>query len=179
VPESQALKLIGYQGKPKKRFKLTNEQARILAAMRQIDDALTIAGIKPSWMHTRSARLRRQTPLERIEAGAINEVLRILAREALLASVNDENSGSRQLSLAKALQNEAATSRAPPQPARRAFFCTPCVMGPADVGASERQDRRWIHSCRLAAFAKFAALGSHIGICFDIMCPDKRPSTLR
>ena len=96
VPESQALKLIGYQGKPKKRFKLTNEQARILAAMRQIDDALTIAGIKPSWMHTRSARLRRQTPLERIEAGAVNEVLRILAREALLASVNDENSSSRQ-----------------------------------------------------------------------------------
>ena len=87
VPDDQALKLIGIDGKPRRRFKLTPEQARTLSALQAIDSALELAGMDRAWLHSRSSRLRRRTPLERIQAGAADEVLRALAKEALTASV--------------------------------------------------------------------------------------------
>ena len=35
VPDDQALKLIGFEGKPRKRFKFTPEQARTLSALQR------------------------------------------------------------------------------------------------------------------------------------------------
>jgi predicted transcriptional regulator of viral defense system len=87
VPDHQALKLIGFEGKPRRRFKLTSEQARTLSALLAIDSALELAGMDRAWLHSRCSRLRRRTPLERIQAGAADEVFRVLAKEALAASV--------------------------------------------------------------------------------------------
>jgi len=87
VPDDQALKLIGFEGKPLKQFKFTPEQARTLSALLAIDSALELAGMDWAWLHARCSRLRRRTPLERTQAGAADEVLRALAKEALTASV--------------------------------------------------------------------------------------------
>ena len=87
VPDDQALKLIGFEGKPRKQFKFTPEQARTLSALLAIDSALELAGKDRAWLHARCGRLRRRTPLERIQAGAADEVLRALAKEALTASM--------------------------------------------------------------------------------------------
>jgi predicted transcriptional regulator of viral defense system len=87
VPDHQALKLIGFEGKLRRRFKLTSEQARTLSALLAIDSALELAGMDRAWLHSRCSRLRRRTPLERIQAGAADEVFRVLAKEALAASV--------------------------------------------------------------------------------------------
>jgi hypothetical protein len=92
VPDDQALKLIGFEGKPRRRFKFTPEQARTLSALLAIDSALELAGMDRAWLHSRSGRLRRRTPLERIQAGAADEVLRALAKEALAASVGQSAS---------------------------------------------------------------------------------------
>ena len=40
MPDDQALKLIGFEGKPRKRFKFTPEQARMLLVLQAIDSAL-------------------------------------------------------------------------------------------------------------------------------------------
>jgi Flp pilus assembly secretin CpaC len=87
VPDEQALKLIGFEGKLRRQFKLTSEQARTLSALLAIDSALELAGMDGAWLHSRCSRLRRRTPLERIQAGAADEVFRVLAKEALAASV--------------------------------------------------------------------------------------------
>jgi Flp pilus assembly secretin CpaC len=92
VPDDQALKLIGFEGKPRRRFKFTPEQARTLSALQAIDSALELAGMDRGWLHSRCSRLRRRTPLERIQAGAADEVLRVLAKEALAASVGQSAS---------------------------------------------------------------------------------------
>jgi predicted transcriptional regulator of viral defense system len=87
VPDHQALKLIGFEGKPRRRFKLTSEQARTLSALLAIDSALELAGMDRAWLHSRCSRLHRRTPLERIQAGAADAVFRVLAKEALAASM--------------------------------------------------------------------------------------------
>jgi hypothetical protein len=45
VPDGQALELIGFEGKPRRRFKFTPEQARTLSALQAIDSALEFAGL--------------------------------------------------------------------------------------------------------------------------------------
>src|SRR4051794_38704989 len=45
VPDDHALKLIGFEGKPRKRFKFTPEQARTLSGLQAIDSALELAGM--------------------------------------------------------------------------------------------------------------------------------------
>ena len=87
VPEDQALKLIGFEGKPRRRFKLTPDQVRMLTSISAVDSALELAGMDRAWLHSRSSRLRRRTPLERMQAGAFDDVLRAVAKEALTASV--------------------------------------------------------------------------------------------
>src|SRR5215210_5271680 len=87
VPDDQALELIGFEGKLRRRFKFTPEQTRTLSALLAIDSALELAGMDQAWLHSRCGRLRRRTPLERIQAGAADEVFRALAKEALAASV--------------------------------------------------------------------------------------------
>jgi hypothetical protein len=47
-----------------------------------IDSALELAGMDRAWLHSRCSRLRRRTPLERIQAGAADEVLRVLQHSA-------------------------------------------------------------------------------------------------
>jgi hypothetical protein len=92
VPDDQALKLIGFEGKPRRRFKLTPEQAHTLSVLQTIDSALELAEVDRAWLHARCGRLRRRTPLERIQAGAADEVLRALAKEAPAASVGQSPS---------------------------------------------------------------------------------------
>jgi hypothetical protein len=92
VPDEQALKLIGFEGKPRRRFKFTPEQARTLSVLQAIDSALELAEMDRGWLHGRCGRLRRRTPLERIQAGAADEVLRALAKDALAASVGQSAS---------------------------------------------------------------------------------------
>ena len=63
VPNDQALELVGYEGKlpttdRRPRFKLSTEQARIVATLLEVDSALATAGLKPSWLHKRSSPLR-------------------------------------------------------------------------------------------------------------------------
>src|SRR3954467_2529985 len=91
VPDDQALKLIGFEGKPRKRFKLTPEQARTLSALLAVDSALELAGMDRAWLHSRCSRLRRRTPLERIQAGAADEVLRVLTKQVLAASLEQSS----------------------------------------------------------------------------------------
>ena len=64
VPDEQALKLIGFEGKPRRRFKFTPEQARTLSALLAIDSALELSGMDRAWLHIRCSRLRSRTPLE-------------------------------------------------------------------------------------------------------------------
>ena len=92
VPDDQALKLIGFEGKPRRRFKLTPEQTLTLSALLAIDSALELAEMDQAWLHSRCRRLRRRTPLERIQAGAADEVLRALAKEALATSLGQNAS---------------------------------------------------------------------------------------
>src|SRR3954454_11361121 len=92
VPDDQALKLIGFEGKPRKRVKLTPQQARTLSALLAIDSALELAEIDRAWLHRRCGRRRRREALERIQAGTADEVLRVLAKEALAASVGQSAS---------------------------------------------------------------------------------------
>src|SRR5215212_8174973 len=92
VPDDQALKLIGSEEKPRRRFKFTPEQARTLSALLAIDSALELAEMDRAWLHRRCTRPRRRTPLERIQAGAADEVLRVLAKAALAASVGQSAS---------------------------------------------------------------------------------------
>jgi hypothetical protein len=91
VPNDQALELVGYEGKlpttdRRPRFKLSTEQARIVATLLEVDSALATAGLKPSWLHKRSGK-RSRSPLDLMRAGATDEVLRSLTQTALLASV--------------------------------------------------------------------------------------------
>jgi hypothetical protein len=53
---------------------------------------LEFAGMDRAWLHSRCSRLRRRTPLERIQAGAADAVFRVLAKEALAASVGQSAS---------------------------------------------------------------------------------------
>ena len=64
VPDHQALKLIGFEGKLRRRFKLTSEQARTLSALLAIDSALELAGMDRAWLHSRCSRVvsERGTP---------------------------------------------------------------------------------------------------------------------
>ena len=64
----------------------TPEQARALSSLLAIDSALELAGMDRAWLHSRSSRLRRRTPLKWIQAGTIDDVLRAL-KKALAASV--------------------------------------------------------------------------------------------
>ena len=91
VPNDQALELVGYEGKlpttdRRPRFKLSTEQARIVATLLEVDSALATAGLDPSWLDKRSGK-RSRSPLDLMRAGAMDEVLRSLTQTALLASV--------------------------------------------------------------------------------------------
>src|SRR4051794_22159835 len=98
VPDDKALDLIGYEGgrpRRKPRFRLSVGQAQRLSAMLEIEVALTTSGLGASWLQTRSPRLRRQTPLQRIQAGHAREVMRALAMEALqAAALGERRSGA-------------------------------------------------------------------------------------
>ena len=83
--------MVGYEGKlpttdQRPRFKLSTEQAGIVATLLEIDSALTTAGLDPSWLHKRSGK-RSRSPLDLMRARAVDEVLRSLTQTALLASV--------------------------------------------------------------------------------------------
>jgi hypothetical protein len=91
VPNDQALELVVYEGKlpttdRRPRFKLSTEQAGIVATLLEIDSALTTAGLDPSWLHKRSGK-RSRSPLDLMRTGAMDEVLRSLTQTALLASM--------------------------------------------------------------------------------------------
>jgi hypothetical protein len=97
VPDDKALDLIGYAGGGpgrKRRFRLSVGQAQRLSAMLEIEVALTTSGLGASWLQTQSPRLRRQTPLQRIQAGHAREVMRALAVNALQAATAGERRGA-------------------------------------------------------------------------------------
>jgi hypothetical protein len=91
VADDQALELVGYDGKlpttgRRPRFRLSTEQAGLVATLLEVDTALATAGLDPSWLHKRSG-MGARSPLDLMRAGAMNEVLRSLTQAALLASV--------------------------------------------------------------------------------------------
>ena len=91
VSNDQAMELVGYEGRlpvtdRRPRFKLSTEQAGIVATLLEIDSALTTAGLDPPWLHKRSGK-RSRSPLDLMRTGAMDEVLRSLTQTALLASV--------------------------------------------------------------------------------------------
>jgi hypothetical protein len=91
VSDEQALELISYEGKlpttgRRPRFRLSDEQARIVATLLEVDSALATAGIDPVWLQRRSDKMPR-TPLDLMRAGAIDEVLRSLTHATLQASI--------------------------------------------------------------------------------------------
>jgi hypothetical protein len=91
VSNDQAMELVGYGGKlpttdRRPRFRLSNEQALIVATLLEVDCALATAGLDPSWLHKQSGKGSR-SPLDLIRAGAMDAVLRSLTQAALLASV--------------------------------------------------------------------------------------------
>ena len=91
VSNDQAMELVGYEGKlptteRRPRFRLSTEQARIVATLLEVDNALATAGLDPSWLHKRSGTGSR-SPLDLMRAGAMDEVLRSLTQVTLLASV--------------------------------------------------------------------------------------------
>jgi hypothetical protein len=91
VSDDQARELVGFEGKlpttdRRPRFKLSTEQASIMATLLEVDSGLTTAGLEPSWLHKRSGK-RSRSPLDLMRAGAVDEVLRSLTQTALLASV--------------------------------------------------------------------------------------------
>jgi hypothetical protein len=91
VSDEQALELISYAGKlpttgRRPRFRLSAEQARIVASLLEVDSALAAAGIDPVWLQRRSDEMPR-SPLDLMRAGAIDEVLRSLTHATLQASV--------------------------------------------------------------------------------------------
>jgi hypothetical protein len=68
VSDDQARELVGFEGKlpttdRRPRFKLSTEQAGIVATLLEIDSALTTAGLDPSWLHKRSGK-RSRSPLD-------------------------------------------------------------------------------------------------------------------
>ena len=92
-PRCQAVK-VGRPGR-KLRFRLSVGQAQRLSAMLEIEVALSTAGLNASWLQTQSPRLRRQTPLQRIQAGHARDVMRALAMDALqAATVGERRSGA-------------------------------------------------------------------------------------
>ena len=91
VSNDQALELVGYEGKlptaeRRPHFRLSTEQARVVATLLEVDNALAAAGLDPAWLHKRSGTGSR-SPLDLMRAGAMDEVLRSLTQAALLASV--------------------------------------------------------------------------------------------
>jgi hypothetical protein len=91
VPDEQALELISYEGKlpttgRRPRFRLSAGQARTVSTMLEVDSAFATAGIDPAWLHRRSDEAPR-SPLDIMRAGATDEVLRLLTRATLQASV--------------------------------------------------------------------------------------------
>jgi hypothetical protein len=91
VSDDQAMELVGYEGKlpttdRRPRFRLSTEQARIVANLLEVDSTFATAGLDPSWLHKRSGK-RSRSPLDLMRAGAMDEVLQSLTQAALLASV--------------------------------------------------------------------------------------------
>jgi hypothetical protein len=91
VPNDQAMELVGYEGKlptteRRPRFRLSPEEARIVATLLELDSDLATAGLDPSWLRKQSG-MGSRSPLDLMRAGAMDEVLRSLTQATLLASV--------------------------------------------------------------------------------------------
>ena len=55
VSNDQALELVGYEGKlptaeRRPHFRLSTEQARVVATLLEVDNALAAAGLDPAWL---------------------------------------------------------------------------------------------------------------------------------
>jgi hypothetical protein len=92
VSDEQALELISYAGKlpttgRRPRFRLSAEQASIVATLLEVDSALAAAGIDRVWLQRRLSDEMPRSPLDLMRAGAIDEVLRSLTHVTLQASV--------------------------------------------------------------------------------------------
>jgi hypothetical protein len=73
LSDEQALELISYEGKlptnnRRPRFRLSAEQARLVATVLEVDSALATAGIDPVWLQQQSDKMPR-TPLDLMRAG--------------------------------------------------------------------------------------------------------------
>jgi hypothetical protein len=91
VSNDQAMELVGYEGRlpvtdRRPRFRLSTEQAGIVATLLEGDSSLTTAALDPSWLHKRPGK-RSRSPLDLMRAGAMDKVLRSLTQAALLVSV--------------------------------------------------------------------------------------------
>jgi hypothetical protein len=98
IPDAEALDLIEFPGKLGKsgkrpRFRLITRQQRLLAALLEIEAALTAIGRDATWVHKpiRTAPFLGRSPLSYMIEGkepAIAEVLRDLTRAGLRASLD-------------------------------------------------------------------------------------------
>src|ERR1700748_2429789 len=91
LSDTEALELVAYDGKlpdsgKRPRFKLSEDQQRIVATLLEIENAMELAGTPATWIKKR-ARGSTQSPLDRMRGGETQEVLRTLNQAALKASL--------------------------------------------------------------------------------------------
>lgn len=82
---------MAYDGKlptagARPRFKLSQEQERIVAELLEIDNAISTAGLGVAWLK-REDRQTGRTPLDLMRAGAMDQVRPLITAATLRASV--------------------------------------------------------------------------------------------
>jgi hypothetical protein len=97
VPDDQALETVAYDGvvpttSKRPRFKLNQDQARIVQTLLEIDRAMAAAGMDPAWLR-RKDRTTGRTPIDLLRAGEAQAVLATINRMALEASVRSRKRG--------------------------------------------------------------------------------------
>jgi hypothetical protein len=91
LSDDEALELVSYDGKlpnssKRPRFRLSEKQQRIVAALLEVENAMQLTTRPLSWLRKRT-KAEPQSPLDRMRSGEIPDVLRSLNTAALKASL--------------------------------------------------------------------------------------------